>query len=321
MTPRRVLITGAAGFVGTHLMAALREAFPEAVLTGTASAPAPGFTPLDVTGAASVAAVVEAARPDACVHLAAVTAVPDARRDPDRAWRVNLHGTLRLAAALRRIVPECPLVFSSSAEIYGASFAAGIALDETALPAPGNTYAATKAAADLALGALAAEGARVVRLRLFNHTGPGQAESFVVPAFARQIARVEAGLQPPVLRTGDLTPRRDFLDVRDVCRAYVACLSRADALAPGTILNIASGIPREIGGVLRDLIALAGVDAAIESAPALRRATDTPLAIGDSAKARALLDWQPAIPWEQTLRDVLADWRRRAVVPPRHDRG
>ena len=110
---------------------------------------------------------------------------------------------------------------------------AGVALDESAAAAPMNTYAATKAAADLALGAMVNEGLRVIRLRPFNHTGPGQSPDFVVPAFARQIARIETGLQPPVMRTGALAPRRDFLDVRDVYAAYIACLQRADTLASG----------------------------------------------------------------------------------------
>ena len=132
-------------------------------------------------------------RPDACIHLAAVTAVADARRDPDRAWHVNLHGTLNLARAVLADAPDCHLLFASSSEIYGRSFISGRALDETAVLAPMNSYAATKAATDLALGAMANDGLRVMRLRLFNHTGPGQTDAFVVPAFARQIARIASG--------------------------------------------------------------------------------------------------------------------------------
>src|SRR6185437_13750265 len=101
--------------------------------------------------------------------------------------------------------------------------------------APINAYGATKAAADLALGSMAEHGLRCVRLRPFNHTGPGQSEQFVVAAFARQIARIAAGLQPPLLEVGNIDTRRDFLDVRDVCSAYAACIERAATLAPGTI--------------------------------------------------------------------------------------
>ena len=203
------------------------------------------------------------------------------------------------------------LLFVSSSEVYGRSFRAGAALDETAAAAPMNAYAATKAAADLALGALVGDGLRAIRLRPFNHTGPGQSAEFVVPAFARQVARIEAGLQPPVMRVGALDPRRDFLDVRDVCDAYVACLERADAIEPGTILNIASGTPRRIGDVLRDLLDLAGVTATLETGTTLLRPSEIPIAAGDAGVARARLGWNPAIEWEQTLHDVLRDWRGR----------
>jgi GDP-4-dehydro-6-deoxy-D-mannose reductase len=116
-----------------------------------------------------------------------------------------------------------------------------------------NAYAASKAAADLALGAMANKGLRAVRLRLFNNTGPGQSETFVAPAFALQIALIEAGQRAPVLYAGALDSMRDFLDVRDLCQAYVACLRKATRLAPGTIVNIASGTPRRIGDVLSAL--------------------------------------------------------------------
>jgi GDP-4-dehydro-6-deoxy-D-mannose reductase len=241
MTPRRIMLTGASGFVGRHLVPCLREAFPDAELASDA---------VDVTDAAAVRARVRDVRPDACVHLAAISTLATARHDPDNAWRVNLHGSLALAAAFLAETPECVLLYVSTGEVYGGSFRAGIALDETAAPAPMNTYAATKAAADLSLGAMANDGLRVIRVRPFNHTGPGQSADFAVPAFARQIARIAAGLQPPVMRVGALDPQRDFLDVRDVCAAYVACLRSADGIALGTILNIASGVPRRIGDIL-----------------------------------------------------------------------
>ncbi len=309
MPPNRILVTGASGFVAGHLLPRLRAAFPDTVLTLCGGGP--GMVALDVTDTAAVDALVASVRPDACVHLAAVSAIPAAQGDPDLAWRVNLHGTLALARALLRHAPACAFLFVSSADIYGRAFRSGIALDERAAPAPTNTYGATKAAADLAVGALAAEGLRAVRLRPFNHTGPGQSDSFVVAAFARQVARVAAGLQPPVLQVGALDPFRDFLDVRDVCDAYVACLQRCDALEPGAILNIASGVPRRIGDVLDALQRLAGVQARLETGTALLRPADIPIACGDATLARHLLGWAPRIAWEDTLRDVLADWRTR----------
>jgi len=312
MTPRRILVTGAGGFVAAHLLPRLRAAFPaaELVLVGGAG------HQIDIADAAAVARLVEAGPPDACIHLAAISGVPAATGDPDLAWRVNLHGTLVLARALHKARADCAFLFVSTAEVYGRSFTAGLPLDEAGLPAPMNTYAATKAAADLALGAMAAGGLHAIRLRPFNHTGPGQGPSFVVPAFARQVARIAAGKQAPRMQVGALDPYRDFLDVRDVCDAYVACLARADRIAPGSIFNLASGTPRRIGDILDALLAQAGVTAEIATGTTLLRRAEIPSASGNAAAARAAFDWQPAIPWERTLADVLAYWRDRVAGEP-----
>ncbi|MCX7383678.1 MAG: GDP-mannose 4,6-dehydratase [Alphaproteobacteria bacterium] len=307
MAPTRILLTGASGFVAGHLVPRLRTDFPAAefILCGEA------HVKLDITETSSVQALVRETRPDVCIHLAAISAIAEARGNPARAWQVNVLGTLALAEAIRADAPGCTLVFASSAEIYGRSFTAGTKLDETAAAAPMNTYAATKAAADLALGAMAADGLRVIRLRPFNHTGTGQTAGFVVPAFAAQVAAIASGRQEPVLKVGNLDAFRDFLDVRDVCAAYSACVARADVIAPGTILNIASGTPRRIGDVLTDLLAIAGVEAEIVLDPARLRPSDIPLAAGNAAAARAMLGWAPSISWETTLSDILADWRAR----------
>jgi GDP-4-dehydro-6-deoxy-D-mannose reductase len=305
MAPRRILVTGFSGFVGRHLLTSLRAAMVGVEL----------LTPhFDVTDNDATQNAVREATPDACVHLAAIAAIPAAQQDPDRAWRVNLHGTLNLARAVLAHAPGCTFLFPSSAEAYGASYKCGHPLNEEALLAPVNTYGATKAAADLALGALVAEGLRAIRVRPFNHTGPGQSADYVIPAFARQVALIAAGRQPPVLRVGALNSCRDFLDVRDVCDAYVLCLSQADTLSPGLILNVASGTPRRIGDVLDGLIRAAGITVQVETDLARLRRAEIATATGDPARARQLLGWAPRISWEQTLMDVLADWRGRVSV-------
>ena len=302
----RILVTGASGFVGKHLLPALQVAFPAAVVIPAA---------FDVTDAVAVRDGVQSAQPDACVHLAAISAIPAAQADPDLAWRVNLGGTLALARALTA-VPGCTLLFASTADAYGQSFKRGVALDEAAALNPMNTYGATKAAADLALGAMARDALHVIRARPFNHTGPGQSADFVVAAFARQVARIAAGLQPPVLSVGALDSQRDFLDVRDVCQAYASCLLHRDAIASGTVLNIASGQPRRVGDILAELLALAGVEAEISVDPARLRPSEIPLAVGDASLTRRVLGWSPGIPWGQTLTEMLAEWRGRALPDP-----
>lgn len=305
--PPSILVTGAAGFVGVHLLAALRARWPAALLHTQR---------LDVTDRDAVFAAIRHAAPTHCVHLAAISAIGDARNEPELAWRVNLGGTLNVAAAMLTEAPRGHLLFVSSADAYGGTFRAVRHVDEDAALAPLNTYAATKAAADLALGAMAAEGLRVIRLRAFNHTGPGQRPDFAVAAFARQIARIERGLQPPVLRVGALDPERDFLDVRDVAAAYVAAIARSEEIAPGTILNIASGKARRIGDVLDGLLARTTARITVETDVTRLRPSDIPHAAGHPAKAQKALAWRPQITWEQTLADVMEDWRERSRQGP-----
>jgi len=199
--PRRILVTDATGFVGRHLLPALGAAFPDATIAAHH---------FDVTDKGAVNDSVRDASPDTCIHLAGITNVAAARNDPDLAWRVNLLGTPNLGRAVLTLAPSCRFVFASSAEVYGDSFRSGYKLDETAPLAPMNGYAATKAAADLALGAMSHEGLRVVRPRLFNHTRPGQSDAFVAPAFARQIARIESGCNRRCCRWAALTSRVTF---------------------------------------------------------------------------------------------------------------
>jgi len=298
----RILITGAGGFVGGHLLPKLAAAFPAATLLPAA---------FDLRDPAAIDAGIRDAAPDVVIHLAAISAIPAARQEPDAAWTVNLDGSRRLGQAILTHAPDAFLLYISSADVYGASFLSGLPLDEAAVLAPMNVYGATKAAADLTLGAMAADGLRVVRLRPFNHTGPGQSDQFVVAALAHQLARIAAGRQPPVLNVGNLDSQRDFLDVADVCAAYIACITHQDRLPPGTILNIASGQPRRIGDILEDLVQLAGLHVEVHGEPARIRATEIRTACGNASRAHDRLAWHPAVPWHHTLATVLEYWHHK----------
>jgi GDP-4-dehydro-6-deoxy-D-mannose reductase len=224
-----------------------------------------------------------------------------------------LHGTLNLAHVLLKRAPDCWLINVGSALVYGESAKAGRALDENALLAPLDEYSASKAAADLALGPLIRSGLKCIRLRPFNHTGPGQSEAFVVPAFAAQIARIEARLTPPIIRVGNLDAQRDFLDVRDVANAYALVMKNLERLESGTVLNIASGIPRRISDILASLIARSRVEISVEQDPMRQRPGDLPILLGDASRARRLLHWKPEYSFEDTLTALLNDCRARAV--------
>ena len=316
MPPRaRILVTGAAGFVGGHLRDALRLAFPDAwLIAAIHRRPAMGWdesVTLDLTDAAGLAGQLAAIAPDAVLHLGAQANVAQSFRDVAATWEANLTATLNLGAALLQARPACRLLFASTGEIYGLSFQQGVALDENAPLAPGNPYAAAKAAADIALGEMALRGLAVVRMRPFNHVGPGQSEGYAVAAFARQIALIEAGRQPPVMAVGALERWRDFLDVRDVCSAYAKALAQWERLPNGIALNIASGVPRRIGDVLSGLLARSAVAIRVEEAAHALRPNDVIRSLGDASRASTMLGWQPMIDWEMTLDDVLADWRAR----------
>jgi GDP-4-dehydro-6-deoxy-D-mannose reductase len=322
--PQRILVTGATGFVGRHLMPRLRQAFPGATLLAAERAGAPecpvadAHLPMDLERPESLDALVAQARPDAIVHLAAQAAVGAAFADPAHTWRVNLLGTLSLADSVMKRAPEATFLFISSAEVYGLSFRdIDAALDENAPMRPANPYAASKAACDIALGEMALRGLRCVRMRPSNHTGTGQSDSFVVPAFARQIARIEAGVQEPVMRVGALDRWRDFLDVRDVCNAYAMALKAAPGLPVGSVFNIASGQPRRIGDMLDALLRRSSAKVQVVEDAARLRPTDVMRTLGNATRAREELGWGVDVKWDDTLDAVLADWRARVPAEVR----
>ena len=293
----RLLLTGGNGFVGQHLQRHLRQSAPEVKILAPK---------LDITDPHATKMAIETAQPDALLHLAAISAPAEAASAPDHAWAVNVQGTLNLAQAVLAHAPACRFMFVSSAEVYGRAFLRGTPATEDTPPEPLTPYARTKAAAEDGLAAL--PGLNLLRLRPANHTGPGQTPAFVVPAFARQIARIEEGLQPPVLTTGNLDARRDFLDVQDVCAAYASALA-LPSFTPGEILNIGAGATQRIGDLLEILLGLSKARIRVELDPAKQRAAEIPVAEIDTTRAKARLGWAPRVTIQDSLAAILDFWR------------
>jgi GDP-4-dehydro-6-deoxy-D-mannose reductase len=302
----KVLVTGAGGFVGRHLMEALRAGCPGWVL----DAPG-GRAALDVTNAAAVARWIGEGQPDIIVHLAAVTTVNASVEDPGLARRVILGGTRNLVLALQSLAPSAHLLFVSSGEVYGESLNAASPVGESALLQPVNPYAASKAAAESVVLEAAATGLSTTIARPFNHTGPGQSEAFVAPSFATQIARIEAGLAAPVIEVGDLDDERDFLDVADVVAAYRLLLERRAEPATRSVFNVCSGEPVRIGDLLGRLLSMARLRIEVRVNKDRLRRSPLRRMIGDPSRLRSL-GWTPKRALDQTLADILQD-RRHAV--------
>ncbi len=317
MSAIRLLITGANGFVGRHMVKAARriehiDVRPTA-RTRVDDADGTCFVALDIEDLDATRSAIRVYRPTHILHLAGISSPVPGSSDARGIWHVNVTATIGLAHAVLSEAPDCWLMFASSGLVYGSTARSGKALDEAALLAPANAYAATKAAADLGLGAMVGGGLRTIRFRPFNHTGAGQSEDFVVPSFAAQIARIETGAAPPVIRVGDLSAERDFLDVGDVVDAYLAAIQRSDRLVSGAVLNIASGQPRRIESVLDQLLRLSRTQIRVETDPTRLRMGDIPHYVGDAGAAKAALGWSPQRAFETTLADVLADQRQRAT--------
>jgi GDP-4-dehydro-6-deoxy-D-mannose reductase len=298
----RALVTGATGFVGHHLVALLRERGDE-VLAAGGPGDASAF-PLDIRDIATLRAALELATPDVVFHLAAQTFVPESLTVPMETYVANIRGTALLAQAIREYTQsgaKTRLLFVSSAEVYGAQSPERFPLDESTSLNPANPYAASKAAAELLLlGEHRAFGLDVLVARAFNHIGPGQNERFAVANFALQLARIAAGA-PPQLLVGNLDARRDFLDVRDVVRAYVALASDGRS---GEVYNVCSGTARPMRDVLRELIILAHVPVEVRDDPARMRPSDVPLFVGSNAKLGAATGWQPEIAFRASIKDI-----------------
>lgn len=292
----RALVTGAAGFVGTHLHSAMRARGDDVVSFDG-----------DIRDSEAVNAALTNERPSIVFHLAAQAFVPAAIADPDETYRTNVRGTANVLAAMRALAKAnapARLLFVSSADVYGVQPPEVYPLREHTLPRPANPYAASKLAAEaLVQGEVRAFGLDAVITRAFNHIGPGQSDRFATASFAKQLAEIAAGGEP-VLRVGDLTAKRDFLDVRDVVQAY---LLLADRGAAGEVYNVCSETAISMREVLGELIRIARVPVEVREDPSRMRPSDVPLMYGSNEKLRAATGWSPQTPLRRSLQDVYQD--------------
>ncbi len=328
MTSPRILITGAGGFVGRHLAAALAAAGIDAAGLdrpraddGTTDEPLVrwrrelGASPAD--GGAALADLLSAEAFTAICHLAGQSSAGASFADPAGTVAANLGGTVEVLEALRRLDragrPVPRLLVVGSAEEYGAAARPDRPCREGDPLLPLSPYATSKAAAtQLTIQYHQAFGLPALAVRAFNHTGPGQDRRFVFPAFAHQIAAIEAGRQEPILRTGNLAACRDFLDVRDVVRAYALLLERG---RPGRVYNVCSGSALTIAGGLEILLGLSTARIEVTTDPSRLRPVDVPRLIGDPAALRDATGWRPRLTMTETLGDLLEDARASLARP------
>jgi GDP-4-dehydro-6-deoxy-D-mannose reductase len=309
------LVTGAAGFVGTWLVSALLAVGRRPV--GLHRPGEPGrcagveWIEVDVCDAAALAAEVRRIRPGAVVHLAAVASPAEAAVAPLGAIRTNALGTANLVDALLEEAPQARLLHVSSGEVYGFQAAGAAPHTETSPLRPHSAYGASRAAAELCV-ARAVERDRLdaVIARPFNHTGPGRPERYAESSFARQIAAIERGAAPALIEVGNLEARRDFSDVRDVCRAYLLLLERG---ARGAVYNVASGRAHTLASILEKLLGCTAVRPEIRVDERRYRALDPDQGqLAGTAEPLRALGWNPERDLDTTLAELLQDWRERA---------
>jgi GDP-4-dehydro-6-deoxy-D-mannose reductase len=247
--------------------------------------------------------IVGDASPDAVIHLAAQSFVPESFRDPEGTLKVNLLGTLNLLRTLKDARFRGPMLFVSSGDIYGSVPETELPISEARLPAPRNPYAVSKLAAEALCAQWAAtEDMRIVIARPFNHIGPGQSERLAIAGFARQVAEIKRGIRPPTLDVGELDATRDFTDVRDVIAAYFALLERGQS---GERYNVCSGVERTIRSMLDRLIAIAQVTVEIKVDPSRIRGAEQRRAVGDATKIHAATGWRATTPLDESLAAML----------------
>ncbi len=323
----RVLVTGADGFVGQHVLAELLRRGHGVVGGIAGERPAPGtlgedarqaveWARFDLRDASSVERLVTESEPDAVVHLAAASSVFRSWQEPEHTFEVNTGGTLKLLLAVGGLptpLVRRPVLLVGSGEAYGRSGTEADPLTEALPLRPTSPYAASKAAQEMLGWAFGGDHAvRMIQTRTFPHLGPGQAATFVAPDWAVQLLAIERGERPATLRVGNLDVVRDFLDVRDGAAAYADLLETDTAAG---VYNVCSGRPTPLRTLLEALVRVVGVQVTLDTDPARLRPADIPSLVGDPTRLIAETGWRPHRTLDDTLRDLVAHLRAAPGAP------
>jgi len=316
----RILLTGVAGFAGSHLaeyLLAQTADDPNAEVHGVIHRHDRRIQHLgrrlrrhrgDLRNALWVNELVEAIQPDYVLHLAAWSDVGGSWRQPWTAYELNIQCQLNLLEALRRQRLRSRTLVVTSNEVYGLVRPEDLPIDEETPFRPNSPYGVSKITQDMmGLQYWHSHGLPVIRMRSFNHIGPGQADDFAASAFARQIAEIEAGQREPVVRVGNLEAARDFTDVRDIVRAYWLAVQKG---RPGEAYNVGSGESHKVRELLDLLLSLSSARVRVEIDPDRLRPSDVPVSVCDNRRLVAATGWRPRIPLRQSLQDLLDGWRR-----------
>jgi GDP-4-dehydro-6-deoxy-D-mannose reductase len=317
----RVLITGVTGFAGSHLAEYLLDNQPDVEVWGiyrwrsrmeNLENNVRGrlrMIECDLRDFTSVHYALAQARPDAIFHLAAQSFVPSSWKAPNDTLMTNITGQTNLFEAVRFLALDPVIQIACSSEEYGMVHPDEVPIREDNPLRPLSPYAVSKVGQDMmAYQYFQSYGLKTVRTRGFNHTGPRRGDVFVTSNFAKQIASIEHGLQEPVIKVGNLEAVRDFTDVRDMVRAYWLAVTKG---RPGEVYNVATGSGITIQELLDRLLALSPAQVRVEQDPERMRPSDVVRLIGDSSKFRADTGWEPQVPFDKTLADLLDYWRAR----------